>query len=162
MATRNTKELLIGVAMLGVGLGYLLMTSQLPRHAGIDVAFVPYLLSAMLCLLGAIQLVSAFAAPKATEQGLDEEAQTTLGSIDVKTVIKTLALITGYIALLKTVGFPIMTAVYLYLQFCVLTPVGQKANHLVYGLIALISSATIYLLFREAFDLMLPSGLLGL
>ncbi|MDF3194146.1 tripartite tricarboxylate transporter TctB family protein [Pseudomonas sp. 1928-m] len=161
MAIRNNKELLIGVAMLGVGLGYLLMTSKLPRHAGIDVAFVPYLLAAMLCLLGAIQLVSAFVAPKATEQGIEEDAQTT-DSIDIKTVAKTLALIIGYIALLNTVGFPIMTVVYLYLQFCVLTPVGQKINHLAYGVIALISSATIYLLFREAFDLMLPSGLLGL
>ena len=162
MVIRNKKELLIGVAMLGVGLGYLFMTSKLPRHSGIDVAFVPYLLSAMLCLLGAIQLVSGFTTAKATEQGADDETPTSAEGIDVKTVIKTLALIIGYIALLKTLGFPIMTVIYLYLQFCVLTPLGQKINHLIYGLIALISSATIYLLFREAFDLMLPSGLLGL
>ena len=35
MATSKKKELLIGVAMLGTGLGYLLMTTQLPRHDGI-------------------------------------------------------------------------------------------------------------------------------
>ncbi|MNE90686.1 hypothetical protein D3C80_1882280 [compost metagenome] len=53
-----------------------------------------------------------------------------------------------------------MTAIYLYLQFIVLTPVDHRVNHLAYALIALVTSAITYLLFREAFDLMLPSGLL--
>ena len=35
MATSKKKELLIGVAMLGTGLGYLLMTTQLPRQVWI-------------------------------------------------------------------------------------------------------------------------------
>ena len=51
--------------------------------------------------------------------------------------------------------------VYLYLQFIVLTPVNQKIRHLSYLLIAVVSSAAIFLLFREAFDLMLPAGLLN-
>ena len=51
--------------------------------------------------------------------------------------------------------------VYLYLQFLVLTPVNQKARHLTYLLIAVACSAIIFLLFREAFDLLLPAGLLN-
>ncbi len=54
-----------------------------------------------------------------------------------------------------------MTVVYLYLQFLILTPVSQKPKHLTYLLISVISSAVIFLLFREAFDLMLPAGLLN-
>jgi len=76
-------------------------------------------------------------------------------------VLLTLGLILGYIALLGPVGFPLMTVVYLYLQFLVLTPVQHKANHLVYLLIAVVCSAVIFLLFRQAFDLMLPAGLLN-
>src|SRR3990167_1743500 len=156
MATSKIKELLIGVAMLGTGLGYLLMTTQLPRHAGIDAAFVPSLLSAMLCLLGVLQLLSVRGLATAVAE-VEVEAP---ASSDLKTVVKTLALIVGYIALLNPVGFPIMTAIYLYLQFIVLTPLDHRVNHLVYALIAVVTSAITYLLFREAFDLMLPSGLL--
>lgn len=162
MATCKKKELLIGVAMLGAGLTYLVLTLKLPGHSGIDAAFVPTLLSGLLCLLAAMQLFSAFSAADnpAKEASVADATAPVIGS-DVKTVVKTLALIVGYIALLNPVGFPIMTVIYLYVQFVVLTPVDHKVNHLTYALIALISSASIYLLFREAFDLMLPAGLLN-
>ncbi|WP_313506270.1 tripartite tricarboxylate transporter TctB family protein, partial [Stutzerimonas kunmingensis] len=68
---------------------------------------------------------------------------------------------TIYVVLLGPVGFPIMTALYLYLQFIVLTPVDHKVRHLPYAAIAVVTSAVIYLLFREAFDLLLPAGLLN-
>lgn len=162
MATSTKKELIIGVAMLGVGLGYLWMTLKLPGHSGVDAAFVPMLLSALLCLFAAIQLFSAFATAQAPADNLLHiDAEEPSSAIDVKTVVKTLALIVGYIALLNTVGFPIMTAVYLYLQFIVLTPLDHKVRHLSYAIIALTTSAVIYLLFREAFDLMLPAGLMN-
>jgi putative tricarboxylic transport membrane protein len=162
MATCKKKELLIGVAMLSAGLAYLVLTLKLPGHSGIDAAFVPTLLSGLLCLLAAMQVLSAFSTVENPANDIST-ADTTAPAIgsDVKTVIKTLALIVGYIALLNPVGFPIMTVIYLYLQFVVLTPLDHKVNHLTYALIALISSASIYLLFREAFDLMLPAGLLN-
>lgn len=162
MATCKKKELIIGVAMLGTALGYLLMTLKLPGHSGIDAAFVPTLLSAMLCLLAVIQLFSAFATPQAPADNLPQIDEEVPGNgIDVKTVVKTLALIVGYIALMNPVGFPIMTVIYLYLQFIVLTPVDHKVSHVTYAVIALSTSAVIYLLFREAFDLMLPAGLMN-
>lgn len=160
MATNKKSELAIAGCMLAVGIGYLLMTTQLPHHSGIDATFVPYLLSTLLCMLGALHLLAAVKMPQ-TEQGSHAPEETPSDPLDVKAVVKTLALIVGYIALLKSVGFPIMTAIYLYLQFIVLTPVNQKVNHVVYVLIALITSAVVYTLFREAFDLLLPSGLLG-
>jgi len=165
MNTLNKKELIIGLAMLGASLAYLVMAQQLPGHDGIDAATVPKLLAGFLSLLGVMQLFSAFAKPKAAAEpasgpaGKNEEPAP--GIIEPKTVIKTLLLILGYIALLGPVGFPLMTVVYLYLQFIVLTPVSQKARHLTYLLIAVICSALIFLLFREAFDLMLPAGLLN-
>ncbi|WP_341520057.1 tripartite tricarboxylate transporter TctB family protein [Pseudomonas sp. G.S.17] len=160
MATCKKKELIIGAAMLGTALGYLLMTLKLPGHSGIDAAFVPVLLAGMLCLLAVIQLFGAFSTPQAPADNLPKiDAEETNSAIDVKTVVKTLALIVGYIALMNPIGFPIMTVIYLYLQFIVLTPLDHKVRHVTYALIALTTSAVIYLLFREAFDLMLPAGL---
>lgn len=160
MATCKKKELIIGGVMLATALGYLVMSFKLPGHSGIDAAFVPTLLAAMLCLLAVIQLFSAFATPQSPADDVPHvDNEDTGNAIDVKTVVKTLALIVGYIALLNPVGFPIMTVVYLYLQFIVLTPADQKIRHITYALVAVCTSAVIYLLFREAFDLMLPAGL---
>ena len=167
MSTLNKKELIIGGAMLAASIGYMLMSYQLPGHEGIDAATLPVLLSGLLLLLGVMQLFSAFAS-KATvsteppSKEADESSEKAVAEIvEPKTVIKTLALILAYMALLGPVGFPIMTALYLYLQFIVLTPVNQKVRHLTYALIGVISSAVIFLLFREAFDLLLPAGLLN-
>ncbi|XLY89392.1 tripartite tricarboxylate transporter TctB family protein [Ectopseudomonas mendocina] len=166
MNTLNKKELIIGLAMLGASLTYLVLAQQLPGHDGVDAATVPKLLAGFLSLLGLMQLVSAFAKPKAAAEPAASPApaeaeEPTVEIVEPKTVIKTLGLILGYMALLGPVGFPIMTVVYLYLQFLVLTPVNQKARHLTYLLVAVICSALIFLLFREAFDLLLPAGLLN-
>ena len=166
MNTLNKKELIIGIAMLGASLTYLVLAQQLPGHDGVDAATVPKLLAGFLSLLGVMQLVSAFAKPKAAAEPAASPApaeaeEPTVEIVEPKTVIKTLGLILGYMALLGPVGFPIMTVVYLYLQFLVLTPANQKARHLTYLLIAAICSALIFLLFREAFDLLLPAGLLN-
>lgn len=160
MAANKKKELIIGAVMLAAGIIYLILTARLPSHDGIDATFVPYLLATTLCVLGLLHLVTVFKAPQAVE-GTSEEGEGAPETISVKTVIVTLALIAGYVALLQHVGFLIMTVVYLYLQFLVLTPVTQKANHIAYAAIAVATSVVIYFLFREAFDLLLPSGLLN-
>ena len=160
MATYKRKELIIGFAMLGTALGYLLMTLKLPGHSGVDAAFVPALLAGMLCLLAAIQLYTAFTAPKAETQPLAQlDSDAADNTFDLATVVKTLALIVAYIALMNPVGFPIMTVAYLYLQFIVLTPADHKVRHVTYMVVAVLTSAVIYLLFRQAFDLMLPAGI---
>jgi len=163
MTTANKKELIIGVAMLGASIAYLVMAYRVPGHDGIDAATVPTLLAILLCLLGALQTLSAIGnrARPAAESEADEPEQTSTSVVEPLTVLKTLGLILIYVVLLGPVGFPIMTALYLYLQFIVLTPVNQKVRHLPYAAIAVVTSAVIYLLFREAFDLLLPAGLLN-
>ena len=163
MTTANKKELTIGVAMLGASIAYLVMAYRVPGHDGIDAATVPTLLAILLCLLGALQTLSAIGnrARPAAESDADAPEQTSASVVEPLTVPKTLGLILIYVVLLGPVGFPIMTALYLYLQFIVLTPVNQKVRHLPYAAIAVVTPAVIYLLFREAFDLLLPAGLLN-
>jgi putative tricarboxylic transport membrane protein len=160
MDTYKRKELLVGALMLGAGLFYLFLTINLPRKGFIDASTVPYVLSVGLCLLGVLQLLAArTATPSAADP--DEDAGTGDNSPpDYPTVFKTLALIAVYVALLQKVGFPIMTALYLYVQFIVITPREQKINHISYIIIAVVTSAAIFYLFRQGFDLMLPTGFL--
>lgn len=170
--TAKKKELIVGIAMIAVSLAYMVMAYQLPGHDGIDAGTLPLLLAGFLTLLGAFQVISALSrkmpdaettAPATTPSDLPEvpKEEVPREVIEPKTVLLTLGLILGYMALLGPVGFPIMTVIYLYLQFLVLTPVTQKPRHVAYLLIAVTCSAVIFLLFREAFDLLLPAGLLN-
>lgn len=153
MADKKRFEFFLGLIMLMVGLAYLWATTNIPRkHDGIDASFVPYILGSMCSLLGMLQLLAAvkLSATSATEADASK--------VDYSTLWKTLALIAGYVALLSWVGFPIMTAVYLIAQFYVLTPADQKPRWVLYATVAAVTSAVVYLLFRNAFDLMLPLG----
>ena len=155
MDPAKKKEVVIGAAMLATGLIYLFLTANLPRKAFIDAAFVPYLLAAGMCLLGALQLIAAWRQPPREDGVAPAEA-----GPDYLTVGKTLGLIVGYIAVLQWLGFPIATVAYLYLQFLVLTPHDHRVSHGRYLLIALCASVFIYVVFRHGFDLLLPAGLL--
>lgn len=156
MDSYKRKELFAGVAMLGAGVAYLVMTLNLPRRGFVDAAFVPWVLAVALCLLGALQLW-------AWRQLPDKPAESAEAAepIEYSTVIKSVALVLLYTALMEFVGFPIMTALYLYAQFIVLTPADQKIKHLQYGFIAVLSAVLIYFIFRHGFDLLLPVGLLN-
>lgn len=153
------REVLLGIVMLSAGLIYLFLTMSLPRRGFIDAAFVPYVLALAMCALGVMQLLAGRQLPSNITSDTDtaEEA----GPADYRTVLKTLGLIVGYIALLDPIGFPIMTAIYLFVQFIVLTPADRKVDYRTYGLIAIVASVVIFITFRYGFELVLPAGLLS-
>ena len=155
MGDAKKREFVLGIVMLAAGIVYLALTSQLPRKQAIDASFVPYLLGAILCVLGVLQL-------KAARSFVPKDTKKAAGNVDYPTVWKTVGLILVYIALMQFVGFPIMTVVYLVAQFTILTPAERKPNFLVYAVIAVLTSALVYLLFRYAFDMMLPVGFLDI
>ena len=155
MGDIKKREYILGFIMLVTGIGYLILTSQLPRKQFVDAAFIPYVLGFILCVLGVMQLRTAWRLVARANEKRDKRA-------DYPTVWKTVALIVGYTALLAPVGFPIMTVVYLIAQFIVLTPADKKPNYLLYTVIAVLTSACVYLLFRYAFDMMLPVGFLDI
>ncbi len=157
MGNIRKREFATGAAILAIGLGYLYMTSTLPRKQFIDAAFVPYILALTMCLLGVLQMWQG----NKLARGEPSVAENKPDTADYRTVWKTLALIIAYVALLEPIGFPIMTIVYLFVQFIVLTPTEKRINYLMYALIACITSAAVYMTFRYAFDMILPVGLLN-
>ena len=154
MSNIKKREFAVGLFFLAVGLGYLYMTSALPRKQFVDAAFVPYILAITMSLLGVFQLREA-------NRLVVGEASKTEDKADYRTVLKTLGLIIAYAAFLEPLGFPIMTVAYLFTQFIVLTPTDKKVSYPMYGTIAIVTSAVVYLTFRYAFDMILPVGLLN-
>jgi putative tricarboxylic transport membrane protein len=156
MFNLRQRELTIGFVMVIAGAAYLVATHYVPDRPGVDSATVPTILGWLMCLLGAVQLRAGFALKGKAAQ------QSAQGAVDYATTIKTVALIIGYVALLNTGGFLIMTALYLFIQFIVLTPTRRKPGYVLYAVIAVATSIAVYALFRYGFDLVLPVGLVDL
>lgn len=107
-----------------------------------------------MCVRGVLQLLEV----RKINNG---ESSATQDTSDYRTVWKTLGLIVAYAALMEPVGFPVMTVVYLFAQFIVLTPLDKKVNYPMYLIIAVLTSTVVYLTFRQAFDMLLPVGVLN-
>lgn len=154
MSAAKKREFALGFIMIIASVIYLLMAKNLPHHDIVDAAFVPYVLGTIMLALGVMQL-------RAARKMVDKEKSSEKEEVDYATMGKTVALIAGFAALMPLIGFPIMAAVYLFLQFTVLTPGNRKPNYVLYAIISIIASAAIFLTFRYTFDLMLPTGILG-
>jgi len=157
---KMTSDLILGMLMLAMATFYLVMTLNIPRRGTIDATFVPFLLSGGIYILGTIQVVSSLIKQNKKPPNAATQKEATAQKVDTPTAIKTLILLVIYIALLDKIGFVIMSAVYLFAQFIVLTPVSKRRNYLLYAIVAISSSVIIYVIFRYVFDLMLPGGLL--
>lgn len=164
MIKKKYDELSLGIIITAVGLIYSFLISTIPKkavaNAVVDATTLPKVLAFTLLFLGVLQLGIGFKKVKteSNESGDDESKEEKPSYI---TVLKTMVIIVVYVALLADVGFLIMTALCLFAQFIVLTPVDKKKNYLVYAIIAVVSSIAIYIAFRNGLSLMLPEGILG-
>lgn len=145
------KNIVVAVLMLGAGIAYLVMAMGLPAREGIDAATVPKALAWMMIVLGGLELVSAV-----RTVGLESNVRMPAGGM--ATVGVTLLLIAGFIALLRPFGFPVAAALFLFLQFIVLTPRERRPNYGFYAALAIGAAALIFVTFRYGFNLLLPAG----
>ncbi|MBM3605069.1 MAG: tripartite tricarboxylate transporter TctB family protein [Alphaproteobacteria bacterium] len=160
------KDVIVGLAMTGAGIIYLRMTAALPTKDGVDAATVPTMLAWMMIALGLAELVGAWRRHSA--QATRDLTAPTLATATVPpapavssgmvTVVLTLVLIAGFVAALRPLGFPIATALYLFLQFLLLTPRSSRPPVALYAGLAAGASALIFATFRYGFDLLLPAG----
>lgn len=152
MKTEKSREMIFGVVVLGIAAFYTVMTLMIQNKGGVvNGRTVPLILSGLLWVLGIVQIKRAIKESNEVIQG-DE--------IDKKTVLKTAILILLYISFFEMIGFLLMTILYLFLQFFVLTPSDKKANPIVYGVIATAVSLFVYSTFRYGLDIMLPQGII--
>ena len=172
MSQDRNKDMLVGLCMLCAGLAYFYMSSGLPRRGAVDAALFPYALAIGMMLLGAIHLALSFRkiipaldAPtddpvaRAAAANDDEDAPAVVGAKpDFKSVGISLLLIALFIALMRPLGFAPSAALYLFLQFSMLSPASRRRPHLMHAALAIGISVIIFGLFRYGFGLMLPAG----
>lgn len=128
-------------------------------------AFMPQIIAIIMAIFSIIIVVSGFKKSRSENQGNVEPEQEAEELIitekrSYKPVLISLALMIAYVVLLPYIGFLIMTAVYIFLQMLILSHVTHRKIWL-FLLISIVTSATIYYLFRNVFYVMLPTGIIG-
>lgn len=125
---------------------------------GVGATFFPRLASIGFVILGAILTVQAIKAPKAVAATAPVSSEGTSSSKKNFSVLYSMGLFIVYLALMQTLGYIVCSALYIFIQTLILKPRSQK-RYILYGIIAVISSLTTYLLFVRVFGVMMPTGI---
>ena len=125
--------------------------------------FVPYLwgsclmaLSFWLIIRGTIRYRRLMA-----EEGAKERTSLTQALKDKREVIASFFVLALYVSLMSSVGFIIMTAIYVFLQVLILTPVEKwKKNIIPAAITGVVSGSLLYYIFANVLNVLLPAGIL--
>ena len=121
-------------------------------------SFVPQIMAICLGIIGLIVLIGGIRQLYLNKSNSEVDGQTE-GTIRVKAVIASLVAMFIYILFLDSVGFIIMSALYLFAQFYILMHKDErKYPRMIITAVSL--SVVVYLVFVYAFQLRLPAGLL--
>ena len=140
---------LVMVILSAVGVVYSYLKIE-PTNLPIHPFVFPTCVIALILLLSLIRLVGALQMPKDNSPGIALQ-------IPKKSLI-TMGLIGLYAVAYKPVGYVISTFLFLMIEIMVLIP--DKKKWKLPLVVALVGSVGIYLLFTQAFNVMLPEGLL--
>lgn len=161
---RKTKDLVTGLAGMGLAIFYLLSAQSIAFFEGtgataLNSRTLPVFWGICLALLSALLLLRYFCGAKleAPDSGEEKAAQPRKAKIAVPATFVLLAL---YVLLMKSVGFVLTTIVYLFLQTLVLTPKGKTRIWFAAALSAVLAVG-IYLIFSRLLNVPLPAGILA-
>lgn len=159
---KRYKDVILGATVILLGVCLFIVSfsiKSIPLNL-IKADFFPRLIAGLFILLGAILFVSAV--KKSRTISCETNKVPFYKNSGTISMLETLVLIAVYVLLMDSIGFVIMTFVYLMAQMYVLAPKEKrnKKNILLFLIISLISSLGIYLLFVRVFFLMLPAGIL--
>lgn len=161
------KDLLTGIVAAAFSAFYLMQTSGIKvfggATAGVTAQTVPRLWGvAMLALSILLILRSILAMRKKSEQDEEESLGFLARLKERREVVCTFSLLILYAALMKPVGFIIMSIIYVYLQVWVLTPPEKRTKkmHTIAGGLAVFFSVSLYFVFTKYLMVMLPPGIL--
>lgn len=162
-AVRRYRESIFAVALLIFFALVIFFTKDirlLVVNTTVDARFWPKVIGIAGCGLSVLLLIQSIvvsAARSRREADAPAEEKPKAGFRERFHAPLTLGLMFLYIAGLQTFGFVVMTLTYLFLQFLLLSKRGERSIWKL-ALITLIFTAAVYLLFRYAFQMMLPMG----
>lgn len=162
------SDLITGIIAAAFSVFYLSQTTTIKifggTTGGVNAKTVPEIWGSCLLILSIILIVrSIYGMAKAKKNPtLPEQGNFIKNLIDKREVAYTFALLIGYAALMKPVGFIITSIIYVFLQILILTPI-KKRSRKVMGIAAVMAvtfSTVLYYVFTKYFMVLLPPGIL--
>ena len=162
------SDLITGIIAAAFSVFYLSQTTTIKifggATGGVNARTVPEIWGSCLLILSILLIVrSIYGMAKAKKNPtLPEQGNFIKNLIDKREVVYTFALLIGYAALMKPVGFIITSIIYVFLQILILTPI-KKRSRKVMGIAAVMAvtfSTVLYYVFTKYFMVLLPPGIL--
>ncbi|MGI5174173.1 tripartite tricarboxylate transporter TctB family protein [Treponema sp. OMZ 840] len=128
----------------------------------INSTFFPRLLAFFLILLNVCLIIKDLTKKNNKDQTVKaNESQVDRGG-KIRIVL-TISILILYIALIRFIGFPLMTALYIFCQILILTPRKEYSVKRIgiFLFISILSTLILYLTFTRFFTLVLPNGILN-
>lgn len=162
-------ELIGGVVVFMVAAVYFWMAFSIKKFGAgqpgiITSDVMPKIYGAAVMLLGAIQIFRGIRELKAPAAPAGPDEAETKGKFPVEPeILLTFLLLVVYVALLQTVGFVIMSILFVLGLSAILLPTEKrgKSSYLMILVVAVIFTVAITAIFVKGFNLTLPMGLLG-
>ncbi len=161
------KDLVTGIIAAAFSAFYLMQTAGIKifggATAGVTAQTIPRLWSGAMLVLSIILILRSIIAMRKRGEKSAEEQQGILAQLkERREVVYTFVLLILYAALMKPVGFIIMSILYVYLQVWVLTPPEKRTKkmHGIAGGLAVFFSVSLYFVFTKYLMVMLPPGIL--
>ncbi|MGE4353571.1 MAG: tripartite tricarboxylate transporter TctB family protein [Oscillospiraceae bacterium] len=153
----NWEDAAVGLVIFVIGL--ILFISSLTLPSGNELTkgadFMPKIVSGMLAVLGVCFIIAAIIKRDGSVQKTHAVSKT-----EAIRFLIAFGLFFCYIFFLKSVGFVIMTTLYIIAQSWFVTP-KDKRRPVLLVFIAVSVSVITYILFVHGLKLMLPAGILG-
>lgn len=154
---RTNQDFFTGLGFLALAAGMYAMSFSIKQITAMDIgpSFMPKLVTGCIAICSLALIYQSQQGEAAAKNGEKKES----GSANWG-FIKIVSLICLYFILLEPVGYLIMTTVYLFGHFMLLSTAANRKIPL-FVLVSIAVSTGTYYLFREVFFLLLPAGILG-
>lgn len=136
---------------------------KLSKADALGPQFFPRMVAIVMAVLSIIQMLRCIKKGRQKEAVQSESAVQKGFSWNLPLAL-TIVLLAGYFLLLESVGFIILTTIYLFCQIFLLLPKGSIKNKrylVIAATISILAPISIYLLFYKVFMIFLPAGILG-
>jgi len=163
------KNLISGAILFVIGLAYFALTFSIKKFKGlgatpIDARFVPQLWGGMLMVLSAMVFIRGlreyFSLKKAGKLPKGEGLHVKQWVIDNREIVMTFLALLIYIALLPSIGFVIMSALFIFAECMILTK--KEARKPISALIlGIVVAVIVDYIFVKMLFVLLPTGLIG-
>lgn len=164
---KSYKDIYASVFLIAVSVVMFIATYSIQKLtvSNIGADFAPRLVAIGIFILSLFLLFNSIKQLKNPQNVVavdekEEEEERGSQPISKLSVVGTLGLLIGYVGFMPLIGFPIMTAIYLFLQMYLLAEKAHR-NITLFLIISVVSSGLIYYCFKSIFHLRLPSGILG-